>query len=422
MRESVFLLGLDDTDAPDGMCTTWLGAKLIRVFTDLGMNVIEAKLIRLNPTIKYKTRGNAAIALKIKGDPSLAFKITCDYVSRYARLSCDKTNPGVVVTEKIPPVSFYRKAVTGYCSIEEAELILRHYALFWKGYKLKRGLVGATAAVSSHFSDYTWECLTYRSPDLKSTLREVEPVSLLLSEELTTPHTWDTWDHELNKPVCIPHTPDPVIFGIRGDSPFYIMRAVSAIDSERYDLAQLWLTNQGTDAHILEGKYSDLTEGRSYLVRGRVSDTPVTQEGGHVSFHLSLDGGMLFCMAFEPTKGFRDIIRMLCSGDEILAMGSYQKNTINLEKICVIHQNISQLVKPPICHKCGKRMTSAGTGKGYKCRICGGRSMESELVTKERLPLSGWYEVPPGSRRHLSRPLIRGPLPSDGSYLPINEG
>ena len=53
-------------------------------------------------------------------------------------------------------------------------------------------------------------------------------------------------------------------------------------------------------------------------------------------------------------------------------------------------------------------MTSAGTGKGYKCRACGARGREPEAERVERLLQPGWYEVPPTARRHLARPLVRG--------------
>ena len=418
MSETVFHLGLDDTDAPDGMCTTWLGAKLIRKFSFLGMKVLQARLVRLNPTIQYKTRGNAAIGLKVKGDPAIAFEITCNYVSRYARMSCENTHPGVVITEKIPPADFYWKAVNDHCSIEEAEDILYKYATFWKGYKLRRGLIGATAAICSNFTDYTWEVLMYRPIEDLFHFRKVDPDSIRISEELTTPHTWDSWDNTLKKPVCIPHSPDPVILGIRGDSPFYIEKAISIVEAEPYDMAQIWVTNQGTDAHLVVGDNTRLAEGRSYLIRGNVIENPITGEGGHVSFTILTGNISLPCMAFEPTKKFRDIVRILRLKDEILAVGSYQKGTLNLEKVCILYLNPAFIKKPPVCPDCSKRMTSAGTGKGYKCRGCGNRLQEPEIKSEDRQLNTGWYEVPPGARRHLSRPLARGILPPDGSYLP----
>ncbi|MDD1724377.1 MAG: DUF1743 domain-containing protein, partial [Methanospirillum sp.] len=237
---------------------------------------------------------------------------------------------------------------------------------------------------------------------------------------LTSPHTWDTWDYFLKSPVCIPHTQDPVLYGIRGDSSFSVCHAISLIRSEPPDLIQIWMTNQGTDAHLLPGLIPDLKEGRSYLVAGTVDQAPVTTEGGHVTFSLRDQGACVSCMAFEPTKKFREIVRSLRSGDRVLVAGSYLRSSMNLEKICIVSLSRAGIHKAPICPECNKLMTSAGTGKGYKCRRCGRHDMNPEILYEERTVLPGWYEVPPGARRHLARPVIRGNVPEDASYLPVN--
>ncbi|HUW86389.1 MAG TPA: tRNA(Ile2) 2-agmatinylcytidine synthetase, partial [Methanoregula sp.] len=62
------LIGIDDTDSPEGMCTTYLGAVLARRLIREGMRIREARLVRLNPNVTWKTRGNAAIALHVDGN------------------------------------------------------------------------------------------------------------------------------------------------------------------------------------------------------------------------------------------------------------------------------------------------------------------------------------------------------------------
>lgn len=64
-------IGLDDTDSPNGMCTTYLGALLYRELSRFGEPVDLPKLIRLNPNIPYKTRGNGAVSLTL-----ISWKIT----------------------------------------------------------------------------------------------------------------------------------------------------------------------------------------------------------------------------------------------------------------------------------------------------------------------------------------------------------
>jgi tRNA(Ile2)-agmatinylcytidine synthase len=113
-------------------------------------------------------------------------------------------------------------------------------------------------------------------------------------------------------------------------------------------------------------------------------------------------------MAYEPTKNFRQIVRQLVPGDEVIAIGSFKKGSINLEKIEIV--SLAHLVtsRPPICTTCNKRMTSDGTGKGWKCKKCGAHAKDPEIKEISRTLKPGWYEVPPTARRHLAKPLCRG--------------
>jgi tRNA(Ile2)-agmatinylcytidine synthase len=402
------LIGIDDTDSPQGMCTTYLGAVLARRLIRERMQVREARLVRLNPNVTFKTRGNAAIMLDVKGDPGRAFSLACELVEELADQSCENTNPGVVVTDrKLDPV-FYKKAVTDFCTIDEAVTILETAGARYRGWKNRRGLIGATAAVASELPDRTSEILVYRETERFGTPREVDRQDLFDAEHATFPHTWDTVDIINDVVVCVPHTPDPVLFGIRGESPRWVMAARQMINSEKPGIEQIWVTNQGTDAHLLEGTMGDLREGLSYRVGGTVAVIPKTGTGGHVSFTICEGDDAVRCMAYEPTKNFRQIVRQLLPGDRIIAAGSYKKGSINLEKMNVVSLAKAEKVRPPLCAACGKRMTSDGKNKGYKCKKCGARADEPDIQEVSRTLEAGWYEVPPTARRHLAKPLCRG--------------
>lgn len=90
-------IGLDDTDSPNGMCTTYLGALLYRELSRFGEPVDLPKLIRLNPNIPYKTRGNGAV--------SLTFDILEDYLNEAKELelkplrSLQKLNTRILTQE-----------------------------------------------------------------------------------------------------------------------------------------------------------------------------------------------------------------------------------------------------------------------------------------------------------------------------------
>jgi tRNA(Ile2)-agmatinylcytidine synthase len=400
-------IGIDDTDSPRGMCTTYLGAVLIRRLLALGFDLTEARLIRLNPNVPYKTRGNAAISLEVKGDPQIAFDEACRCVEDLADLPAEGTEPGVVVSDSKPPVSFYQKALCSFCEPDEATALLDAAGAKYRGWKGGRGLIGATAAIASDLPDSTWELLVYRITARWGSPREIDRGSFFLADTATVPSTWDTVDRENDLVVCSPHTPDPVLFGIRGQSPLAVTLARTFIRTEPAGLEQLFLTNQGTDGHLEEGIAGELTPGHSYRLKGAIAGRAVTGKGGHVSIPLESEGLDLRCMAYEPTKGFREVVRALLSGDEVEVCGSFKGGSLNLEKILVVGLAQDLAKNPPICPSCGKRMTSAGHLKGYKCRTCGTRAKDAEVVVRDRRIGCGWYEVPPSARRHLAKPLAR---------------
>ncbi len=402
------LIGIDDTDSPQGMCTTYLGAVLARRLIREHMRVREARLVRLNPNVTWKTRGNAAVMLDVEGDPDRAFAITCDLVEDLADQSCENTNPGVVVAEQKFGPAFYRKAVTDFCTVEEAVAILNADGARFRGWKNKRGLIGATAAVASELPDKTSEILVYREPERFGTPREVDRQSLFDAEDATVPHTWDTVDVVNDVVVCVPHTPDPVLFGIRGENPQWVMAARQMIASEPPGIEQIWITNQGTDAHLLPGTAGHLNELLSYYVPGTVTSTPKTKTGGHVSFIMKDGDFPVLCMAYEPTKNFRQIVRQLLPGDRVIVVGSFKRGSINLEKLKIVSPARPTVSRPPLCTVCNKRMTSDGKGKGYKCKKCDARALEPEVREISRTLEPRWYEVPPTARRHLAKPLCRG--------------
>lgn len=405
-------IGIDDTDSAAGMCTTYLGAVLVRRLEERQLRVRKASLIRLNPNVKFKTRGNAAICIEADGDPKVAFATACACVEELAEFDAEQTEPGVVVTERLPGIAFYERAVRDFCTIPEAIDALETCGALYKGYKGGRGLIGATAAVACELADATFEHLAYRDPAVRTAKRSVDRDSLFLADERTFPRTWDTVDRENGVVVCVPHTPDPVLFGIRGASPADVAVARSFVRSETPAVEQTYVTNQGTDAHLVPGRIGALGDGRSYWIEATVTGLPVTAKGGHVAVLMAdggdHGGGRLRCMAYEPTKGFRRIVRALLPGDRVIVAGSYKGESLNLEKICILSCAPQVRQRPPVCPACGKRMTGAGRDKGYKCRSCGARERIAESSAVPRGIRPGWYEVPSCARRHLAKPLCRG--------------
>ncbi|MDH5495599.1 MAG: DNA-binding protein, partial [Candidatus Bathyarchaeota archaeon] len=61
----VLHIGFDDTDSPRGGCTTYIAALLVEKLQKLGATFNDyPNLIRLNPNVPWKTRGNGALCLR----------------------------------------------------------------------------------------------------------------------------------------------------------------------------------------------------------------------------------------------------------------------------------------------------------------------------------------------------------------------
>ncbi len=169
----------------------------------------------------------------------------------------------------------------------------------------------------------------------------------------------------------------------------------------------LYRTNQGTDAHILEGEISSVQDSQSYRLQGTVTEPPRAIEGGHLFLSLQNCKERLNCAAFEPTKNFRGVVKKLLPGDEVAVYGAVRDGTLNLEKMNVLRLAEQEALVAPLCPQCNRRMESAGKGQGYRCRRCKTKAegRERKLLTRDLK--TGFYEVPPCARRHLSKPLVR---------------
>jgi tRNA(Ile2)-agmatinylcytidine synthase len=403
-------IGIDDTDSERGLCTTYLAAVLMERLRPLGEMASLPKLIRLNPCARYKTRGNAAIAIELESDrPEEVRDVALETVLQLSDFSGMNTNPGLVIALRQTPqmTAFYQRAVTQILEIKEAKRLLDGEGIWYRGFKKGRGLIGALAATGAVLPDHTYELITYRERARWGTPRRIDAASVWEADALTYPRTWDTVDHHNNRIVFAPHSGDPVLFGIRGSDPQAILEALQTIKSEPIERSVLYQTNQGTDAHIQEGVVADVRTSESYRLHGLVAEPPQAIAGGHLFFSLQDGTSRINCAAFEPTKNFRAIVKQLVLGDELEVYGSVQDATLNLEKINILHLADIVETSAPLCPQCLKRMESAGKDQGYRCRRCKTHAENRVIRLIARNLETGYYEVPPCARRHLSKPLVR---------------
>ncbi|ATW88849.1 tRNA(Ile2)-agmatinylcytidine synthase [Halohasta litchfieldiae] len=424
------VIGLDDTDSrSEGMCTTYLATRLAEAIEATGGTVQRRLLVRLNPAVKHKTRGNAALALHTDLDAETAFELACDQLESLAIDVDSRTSPGVVVATGSPEAvpdsvsNHARRAIRHRISLDDAIAVsddAGYHHRGWAGVGCDvqgRGRIGALAAVGAWqaFDEWTYETISYREFDRCGTPREVDTEAVFAAAESGYPTVWDTVDRGTGETVCVPNAPGPILYGIRGDEPAAVREVaadIAAADgTERVDRTATFLTNQGTDSHLADGAISSLREGAGYRVDGVVDSEPETRQGGHVFFRLAdtdqAEPATVDCVAFEPTKRFRDYVRNLRVGDRLTVCGEYSDGTIKLEKIAVRTLNRTEQVTPE-CPDCGRRMKSAGRNQGYRCRDCGTSAPGKVAREVDRDLDLGWYEVPPAARRHIATPLVRG--------------
>lgn len=410
-------IGIDDTDSPDGMCTTYLACQVVNKFRDNGIELIgHPRLIRLNPFARFKTRGNGGVALKIINDDkaALAKKIVLGEVEKLSMFDCDNTNPGVIfyegdITPEMEDYAF--KAIYEFISIDEAEEFGKSVGCEIHKFKKGRGIIGSIAAISLPLADFTYELLAYRAPENFGTKRQIDYESVYEMDKATFPDTFENVDYAEDYIAIEPKTPCPVLYGIRSNNVEALKKAKSIVKvNEEISDWCIFLTNQHTDMHIQKAEnIASMKQFGCYEVVGTVENKPTIIDGGHMFFYISDMSGEIECGAYEPTKNFRKIVSHLMPGDVIKVYGGIgEQNTFNIEKFQLISLNDVEY-KNPVC-ECGKRMTSAGKDKGFKCRKCGKRIESSEKVPikiSRFLNNGQFYETPVSARRHLSKPLCR---------------
>lgn len=412
-------VGIDDTDSAEGMCTTYLTCIILNKLNEHGIKPVDyPRLIRLNPFARYKTRGNGALSfvleLKDRDEVELVENIVLGYVEKYAMLDGVNTNPGVVFYEGeiTPQMKEYAiNAIYSIYTIDYAQKFADKIGATTHKFKKGRGIIGAIAAIGIELEDETFECLAYRTPDNYGTKRQLDEDSIFYMNKQTYPETFDNIDVAGNYVAIEPHTPCPVLYGIRGNCAEIVEKAHTLVKSyEEIEDYCIFRTNQHTDMHIQHNvSIENMKDTGCYCFDCEVVEKPHDIEGGHVFFKVSDNTGILECAAFEPTKSFRDVVRKLCVGDNLTIYGGLNENhTLNIEKFKLNAVKTQYEYSNPIC-KCGKRMKSAGKNKGFKCPKCGYKLRDGTKVKKiiPRNIEEGFYEVPTEARRHLAKPVVR---------------
>jgi len=419
-------IGLDDTDSPRKGCTTYVAALLVEKLQRLGAEFIDyPSLVRLNPNVPWKTRGNGALCLRIKyseGDEEEIKETVVSTVEEHADLKYEGTDPGMVFFEKakIPREvkTFSKNAITGIVNLKDALKLLNRFRAEAVGFKKCRGIIGGLAAVGETLQgDYTFEILAYRVPENYGLKRRVDESSVVEMDKVTAPYTFNNVDHEKERVIITPRGPDPILLGIRGETPEIVKKAFEMVKPlEPVERWVIFRTNQGTDTHLKRVKQlSQIKPYNPVVAKGIVATNPKIISRRHVIFSIKDESARVDCAAYEPTGVLRKAARKMIIGDSVEVYGGVRAPsqnhplTINLEKIRLLRVAPKIVYQNPFCPKCGKRLKSMGRNKGFRCERCGSRyanlgKIEAKMKREIR---KGLYMTSTRSQRHLTKPFRR---------------
>ena len=420
MKEtSVLHIGFDDTDSRKGMCTTFLAYKIVEYLKKEKVKFIDYPyLIRFNPNVPWKTRGNGAVALKIKTQkPKLIKKNIIKYIKKYSAVT-DGANPGLVFYEHkdIPEdfAKFGKMALYRLVGRNEVKKFIQNNGIETYHLGNGQGLIGAIGAIGYDFRDHTFELISYRDKENLGKKREILKDSVKKMQQLTFPTTFNSFDESKNRVLIAPHGPDPVLFGVRGEDPDAVIKGASLVKSnEKFCGYMVFRSNQGTGDHLQnELDVENLKPFSSGYVTGKISKKPQTVLGGHVFFSISKNGTTVKCAVYKPTK-LAAIAEKMMEGDLVKIGGGVRKSSkkhkqvLNVEFLEILDLKKHVVMVNPICKRCDKHMKSKGKNQGYQCSKCGNTSMIKIRQEIPRQIKKQFYLPVVSAHRHLTRPMQR---------------
>jgi len=419
MPKQILHIGIDDTDSPKGMCTTFLAYKIITKLKKENVDFLDfPNLVRFNPNIPWKTRGNGAVGLKIStSNPKKIKNLVKKFVKEYSDVK-NGANPGLVfcheqdISDELSQLS--SEAMWKLIHRNKAKKILDKNKIDFFYLGNGQGLVGATSVIAYNFKDQTYELLSYRKTSQFGKKRILDKLKVKKMQEITYPKTFNSFDPKKNKLLLMPHGPDPVFYGVRGEDSSTLISASKMIEpEEKLDGYMIFKTNQGTGEHLKnEIDVNNFAPYTSGTLQGIVDSRPIVSKGGHVFFSIIVNTKTINCAVYKPTK-ITNIAKDLIVGDLIKIGGGIRKSTkkhprtLNIEFIHVLKLEKKFKSVNPFCNKCKKRMKSKGKNQGFQCINCKNSSRQKIQQLMPRNIRKTLYVPDASAHRHLTKPVQR---------------
>jgi len=433
-----FHVGIDDTDSEKGGCTTYTATVLFQELLSRGFKPSDFPwLVRLNPNIPWKTRGNGALAVHFFVEEEQiedVERVAIETVEKTTVASTIGTDPAVTFLKGQVPRAlreYSTRALHDVLSVREARAVATIAGAEVNALMGVRGVIGSLAAIGAGLDavEHTFEIIAYRIRENLGSPRRIDRESVELMNAKYEDGTFNNLDPESGRVLVSPHGLDPVLLGIRGYSPQHVLGAFNELKlCEEIERVMIFRTNQGTDAHFGKTRRAvDLKPHQSGILTGRVDDMPRVIRGGHVIFRLRDDSGLIDCAVYRPTGSLSMVARDLLPGDRVRVCGGVRgwregTPTLNVEKFEVLHlvEEIEDV--NPMCSACRGRCESMGRGQGLRCKKCGQRMDDAAKiqVRHERHLHPTIFVPPPRARRHLTKPDSTRTTISNG-YLRVED-
>lgn len=417
-------VGLDDTDSTRGKCTTHAAYTIIDYL--LNKESVEfidyPLLIRLNPNIPWKTRGNGAVCLRFRTSYHKGLLDRIVELIHNEDLIATGANPGIAVYhgDTVPHTIQYfaSRALYDIVSRKTAEKLATHHQIRFFTEGNGQGLVGSIAAIGTLLQeDHTFEAVAYRKREKCGTVRKLDSAQVVRYDAETFPYTFNNYDKAHHRVLILPHGPDPVFCGIRGESVEIVCSALRKLKiAEKLEGYMVFRTNQGTNLHLQnETGFTDIKCYKAGFSLCRVNSRPTVIKGGHAMFSVKDSiGAVVNAAIYEPTD-MVNIASKLEVGDVIkIGFGvrkasSKHPRVLNVEYLQVLETTEIFETVNPLCLTCNKRMKSEGVNKGFSCRRCGFRDRKAKkiLIPKPRMIENNLFVPSPRAHRHLTKPIHR---------------
>src|SRR5207245_3542145 len=173
-------IGIDDTDSEKGGCTTYTATVLFQDWIGRRFKPSDFPwLVRLNPNIPWKTRGNGALAVHFFVDEEQienVQRLAIETVERTTVASAHGIDPAVAFLKGQVPRTlreYSTRALHDVLSVREARVVATKVGAEVHALMGDRGMIGSLAALGAvlDYVEHTFEIIAYRTREHLGTPR-----------------------------------------------------------------------------------------------------------------------------------------------------------------------------------------------------------------------------------------------------------